>query len=107
MKRLLLFVIFGAFLLALPAAQLVSGKGHVPTGKVQVCHKARTLTISQGSLADHQAHGDGQLPACDFNNVFHTGDACPADQDGDGKADLANPRADAGGKTPMCPAGTF
>jgi hypothetical protein len=106
MKRFLVFVIFGAFLLALPAAQLVSGKAHVPSGKVQVCHKARTLTIGQGSLADHQAHGDGQLPACDFNNVFHTGDACPADRDGDGKADLANPRREASG-TPGCPAGTF
>jgi hypothetical protein len=105
MKRLFVFVIFGAFLLALPAAQFVSGKGHVPTGKVQVCHKARTLTIGQESLADHQGHGDGQLPACDFNNVFHTGDACPADKDGDGKADLAKPRAEA--HTPGCPAGTF
>jgi hypothetical protein len=107
MRRWLVFVIFGAFLLALPAAQLVYGKAHVPSGKVQVCHKGRTLTIGQGSLADHQGHGDGQLPACDFNNVFHTGDACPADGNGDGKADLANPRADAGGRTPACPAGTF
>jgi hypothetical protein len=107
MKRLLVFAIFGAFLLALPAAQLVSGKGHVPSDRVQVCHKGRTLTISPGSLADHQSHGDGRLPICDFNNVFHTGDACPADQNGDGFADLAKPRSDAGGKTPGCPAGTF
>lgn len=107
MKRYLVFAIFGAFLLALPAAQIVSGKGHVPTGKIQVCHKGRTLTIDKGSLADHQGHGDGQLPACDFNNIFHTGDACPADADGDGKADLAKPRADAGGRTPGCPVGLF
>jgi hypothetical protein len=107
MKRVLVFVIFGAFLLAIPAAQFVSGKAHVPLNKVQVCHKGRTLTIGKESLADHQGHGDGQLPACDFNNVFHTGDACPADQNGDGKADLAKPRRDADGVTPGCPAGTF
>jgi len=107
MRRWLVFVIFGAFLLALPAAQLVYGKAHVPTNKVQVCHKGRTLTVGQDALADHQGHGDGQLPACDFNNVFHTGDACPADANGDGKADLANPRSDADGRTPGCPAGRF
>ena len=74
MKRCLVFVIFGAFLLALPAAQLVSGKGHVPSGKVQVCHKARTLTISQGSLADHQGHGEFEKVCEAFRDCYTKGD---------------------------------
>ena len=49
-----------------------------------------------------------QLPACDFNNIFHTGDACPADADGNGRvegSELPNPRSDA--ETPNCVGNVF
>ncbi len=109
MRRLLIVSIVVAVLLTIVAAQIVSSKGHVPTGKVQVCHKgSRVLEINASSLGDHLGHGDFQLPACDFNNVFHKGEDCSdvEDADGDGFGDFDN-RNDAGGVTPACPAGTF
>lgn len=108
MKRILVLSIAAAFLLAVPASHLVFGKGHVPTNKIQVCHKGKVVTVGASALADHLGHGDCQLPACDFSNVFHTGDPCDAiDSSGDGKCDLPNLRDDAGGLTPGCPAGTY
>jgi hypothetical protein len=105
---MVLFALVLSGALALLVGQTVSAKGHVPTHKVQACHKGTTITIGEDALAGHQGHGDGQLPACDFNNVFHTGDACPADTNGDGRvegAELPNPRADA--ETPSCVGNVF
>ena len=96
MKRLFVLFTVAAFLLAIPLSHVLLGKGHVPSNKDQVCHKGKVITVSQSALAAHQAHGDCLLPACDFANVFHTGDPCDCNN-------LA-PRDDAAGKTPGCPA---
>lgn len=93
-------------LLAIPASHLVWGKGHVRIGKVQVCHKGEVLTVSENALRAHLKHGDCQLPACDFNNVFQTGDACEV-SNGGGRCELADERDPADGVTPGCPEGTF
>ena len=100
---------------AIFATQMGWSKAHVPTHKAQVCHveedaditsdRGVAITVSVNALTAHLNHGDCQLPSCDFNNVFHTGDACnrqPQDE-----CPLSNPRDDAGGVTPGCPAGTF
>jgi hypothetical protein len=108
MKRMLLLALFLSAGLGLLVGQTASAKGHVPTHKVQACHKGTTITVGEDALAGHQGHGDGQLPACDFNNIFHTGDACPADTDGNGRvegAELPNPRSDA--ETPACVGNVF
>lgn len=102
--------------LALPAllvagiAGSAMGKAHVPAGDVQISHRGIVKQLPAQALAGHLRHGDFQLPACDFNNVFlNKGDASGvADDDGDGFADAGlNERSDAGGITPACPAGTF
>ena len=99
-----------ALIVALPASESVEGKGHVPLNKVQVCHDGdfggEVITVSKNALDAHLNHGDCQLPACDFNNVFHTGETCDANNAG-GRCTLANPRDGADGITPGCPAGTF
>jgi hypothetical protein len=110
MRRIMGCVIAVAFILSAAGTKQVETKAHVPLHKVQVCHKGTTLTVGGAALTAHRGHSDGQLPACDFANVFHTGDACPADANGNGFVDgseLANSRNDAGGRTPSCPAGTF
>ena len=82
-------------------------KGHVPLGKAQVCHKGEVITVSENALPAHlDEHGDCQLPACDFNNVFHTGEVCESNNPG-GQCLLQNPRDDASGVTPGCPPGRF
>ena len=90
---------------------IVSGKAHVPVNQVQVCHKGRTaINTDAPALPAHLRHGDFQLPACDFGNVFPVGADCSfvSDIDNNGFADAGlNPRIDAGGITPACPAGTF
>lgn len=103
MKRVLLMALLVGAGLALTASQVVWSKGHVPTGKVQACHKGTTVTVGAAALAAHQGHGDGELPACDFANIFHTGDPCPADADRNGRvegSELPNAREDA--ETPAC-----
>ncbi len=106
MKRLITLSIIGAFLFALPASHVVFGKGHVPSKKAQVCHNGEVLQVGTNGGAAHLKHGDCDLPACDFNNVFHTGGTCLGGPAG-GQCNVANPRADAGGITPGCPVGTF
>ena len=117
MKRYLVSSIFIAVMLAvaLPIVTIgiVSGKAHVPAGKVQVSHKGRmAINVNASSLADHVGHGDIQLPACDFNNVFgkgaDTSNVVSADLSGVAYSDKPfQARADAGGITPACPPGTF
>jgi len=102
MKRIVVLAIGGAFLLVLPASHLVFGKAHVPVKKNQVCHNGVVLQVGSGATGGHVAHGDCELPACDFANIFHKGGTCQnVDADGDGKCDLINPRAPAVG-TPGC-----
>ena len=110
MKRsliaLALFVFVAVLLLTVRVPQPVLGKAHVPVKKVQVCHRGETNTVSQNALGSHLGHGDCQLPACDFANIFQTG----ADCSGVGPADILGhctglaPRDEADG-TPGCPAG--
>ena len=108
MKRVLALSLLGGLLLALPALQPAWGKAHVPTKKIQVCHRGEVISVSGKALNAFLDQGSCQLPACDFNNVFFTGGSCAAvDANGDFKCDLPNPREDAGGLTPGCPAGTF
>ncbi|MEE8261483.1 MAG: hypothetical protein V3R83_03305, partial [Gammaproteobacteria bacterium] len=66
------------------------------------------ITVSQGARAAHLGHGDCQLPACDFNNIFQTGDDCSGvvDADDDGFGDFVN-RDSAEGIKDACPVGTF
>ncbi len=111
MKRsliaLALFVLVAVFLLTVRVPQPVLGKAHVPVKKVQVCHRGETNTVSLNARAAHLGHGDFQLPACDFANIFQTGADCSfvSDNDGDGLADDGlDPRDEASG-TPGCPAG--
>ena len=107
MKRLIGLLSVVLLLVAIPASHLVFGKAHVRVGKVQVCHKGKTITISAKALKAHLKHGDCQLPACDFNNVFQTGDPCRVIVESDGRCGGLEPRASAEGVTDACPAGTF
>jgi len=76
MKRFSILFLVAVLLAAFPASHLALAKGHVPAHKDQVCHKGNVIEIDPGSVADHEGHGDIQLPACDFANVFHAGDSC-------------------------------
>ncbi|HEX6386136.1 MAG TPA: hypothetical protein VF177_15805 [Anaerolineae bacterium] len=110
-RKLVLVFVLVALLLAIVAASSVWAKAHVPIDQVQVCHKGRTVkNVDAPALGGHVGHGDFRLPACDFNNVFQPGDDCSdiSDENNDGLADAGlNPRADACGVTPACPAGGF
>ena len=120
MKKHVILSLFGLaamILMALPTQETILGKGHVVGDQVQVCHQDRpsyyrpatdgvALIVTASSLSFHLRHGDYQLPACDFANVYHAGDPCAVlDVDGDGRCDGLNPRDEA--DTPGCPAGTF
>ena len=58
MKRFLVLTIVGAALVAIPASQNVSGKGHVPSHKDQVCHKGTVITVGTRAVRAHLSHGD-------------------------------------------------
>lgn len=113
MKGRLLISVVLALLLGILLTGSVVGKAHVPAGKVQVSHKGRqAIDVDASSLQDHLGHGDIQLPACDFNNVFHKGqdtsNVVSADFTGVLYADgTFVPRDSAEGITPACPPGTF
>ena len=102
-----------ALVMALVVAGTALGKGHVPAGQVQVSHKGRVaMNVDAPSLNAHLGHGDLQLPACDFNNVFHAGDdtsnVVSSDFSGVLYADgTFKARRSAEGITPACPPGTF
>lgn len=60
----------------------------------------------------HVGHGDVQLPACDFNNVFgegtDTSNVVSANFSGVTYSDIGFvPSANAGGVNSACPPGTF
>ena len=117
MKRYLvssfLVAVILAVVLPFATAGVVWGKAHVPAGEVQVSHKGRTaLNVDAPALDAHVDHGDIQLPACDFNNVFgegtDTSNVVSSDLSGVLYSDIGFvARADAGGTAPACPPGTF
>ena len=105
MRTLILSAAVGA-LLALPLAQLAWSKAHVPLDRVQVCdaNKSTVKTVKERDLGKRIARGDCRLPACDFANMFQTGDECdPTDVNpADGFCDLPNMRDSAVDLTPVC-----
>lgn len=104
MKRALLVLAVAGSLVAIPGSHMLWGKGHVPLHKAQACHKGETITVDAKALPSHQAHGDCQLPQCDFANIFHTGDPCAPNSPG-GQCGVPNTRSNACGLTAGCPAG--
>ena len=110
-QRILVALVLPA-LLIVGAAGSTLGKAHVPAGEIQIAHRGTVKQLPAQALKGHERHGDIQLPACDFNNVFlNKGDASnviSADDSGVTYSDIGFvPRADAGGVTPACPPGTF
>ena len=111
-RKLLLPLLLVGLLMAL-ASGAALGKAHVPADEVQLSHKGRfALNVDAPALRAHVRHGDIQLPACDFNNVFgegtDTSNVVSANLNGVTYSDIGFvPRADAGGLTPACPPGTF
>jgi len=112
-QRVVVVSLVLALLLAVMVAGSALAKGHVPAGEVQVSHKGRTaINVDAPALKAHLGHGDIQLPACDFNNVFHDGDdtsnVVSSDLSGVHYADgTFKPRRSANGITPACPPGVF
>ena len=121
-KRQILFSFLLVVMLALAASGGVAfGKAHVPAHKVQVAHQGTAINVGAAALAAHLAHGDIQLPACDFANVFGAGTDTSNVVDtafvekvrgkfvtGVLYSDIGFvARSDAGGVTPACPPGTF
>lgn len=114
MKRQMVVVsLVLALLLTILLVGSAAGKGHVPAGQVQVSHKGRVAkNIDAPALQGHLRHGDLELPACDFANVFHEGDdtsnVISSDFSGVTYSDRGFvPRNSAEGRTPACPPGTF
>ena len=115
MKKFLILLPILAAVLVVGAltSGIVSGKAHVPAGMVQISHKGMVVkTFPAAALGGHLRHGDIQLPACDFNNVFGDGadvsNVVSSDLSGVAYSDKPfQPRADAGGITPACPPGLF
>lgn len=113
-RRKLLFSLSLVALLTILISGIALAKAHVPAGKVQVSHKGAARIVDASALSSHIGHGDFQLPACDFNNVFGSGADTSdlSDRNGNGIFDKRDPgfnkpRIDAGGITPACPEGTF
>ncbi len=111
-RRVLFPVVLVVFLMVLASGSAL-GKAHVPAGEVQVSHKARkAINVDAPALRAHVRHGDIQLPACDFANVFGVGDdtsnVVAASFAGVTFSDIGFvARIDANGATPACPPGTF
>ena len=112
-RRKVLFSLILVALLTILVSGIALAKAHVPAGKVQVSHKGRmAINVGASALNAHLGHGDIQLPACDFANVFgkgaDTSNVVSADFTGVTYSDLGFvARNDAGGATPACPPGTF
>ena len=112
MKKVFVLSAAAAVLLALSAYQNVWSKAHVPLHKVQVCHQGdpvEVITVSSNALSAHLGHGDCQVPACDFNNIFQTGDDCSdlGGADEAGHCTELGERDSAEGITDACPVGSF
>ena len=73
-RRKVLFSLILVALLTILVSGIALAKAHVPAGEVQVSHKGRTaINVDEPALSAHEGHGDIQLPACDFANVFPEG----------------------------------
>ncbi|MFQ6029230.1 MAG: hypothetical protein ACE5Q6_17265 [Dehalococcoidia bacterium] len=117
MKKYLISSLVLALMVAVVLPTLLSGvvwgKAHVPANQVQVSHKGKIVKqLPAQALGGHLRHGDIQLPACDFANVFQEGDdssnVISADFTGVTYSDVGFvARVDAGGLTPACPPGAF
>ena len=106
MKRIVFFTILGLTLIAIPVANQVWGKAHVPVKRAQVCHKGTVIVVSENAVQGHvRGHGDCQLPACDFNNVFMAGESCVVEDSGNGTCVLDFTRDEA--VNDACPEGKF
>ena len=69
------------------------------------------INVDAPALNAHLGHGDIQLPACDFGNVFGVGtdtsNVVSADFTGVTYSNKPfQPRVDANGITPACPSGS-
>ena len=111
-RQILLYFVLVVMLAFAASGGVALGKAHVPAGEIQVSHRGTVKQLPSQALSGHVRHGDLQLPACDFNNVFlNKGDASNVvSSDGTGVtySDIGfEPRADAGGLPPACPPGTF
>lgn len=104
-------LIFGAVLLVVVALTLagapeVSGKAHVPLGRVQICSANGTVqNISPRQMQRRIGDGACRLTACAFNKVegdevtqqfiFLAGDDCDStDDNGDGFCDATGAPSD-------------
>ena len=112
-RKQVFFSLILVVLLTVLVSVVALAKAHVPAGEVQVSHKGRTaINVDAPALQAHIGHGDIQLPACDFANVFGAGsdtsNVVSSDSTGVTYSDIGFvARADAGGITPACPPGTF
>jgi len=112
-RRKMLFSLIMVALLTILVSGIALAKAHVPADEVQVSHKGRTaINVDAPALQAHLNHGDIQLPACDFNNVFgegaDTSNVVSSDITGVTYSDIGFvPRASANGITPACPVGLF
>ena len=112
LRRQVLISVMLVAVLMLIASGSALGKAHVPAGEVQLSHKGRmAINVDAPALPAHIRHGDIQLPACDFANVFGAGtdtsNVVSADSTGVIYSFGFVARIDAGGATPACPPGTF
>ena len=94
-KRVVFLSIVVAVLVAIPAAQKVWGKAHVPMGRAQICTSGGTVkNVSGRALSRRLGEGACRLTACvfdDFENgtlitqyIFLPGEDCDnTDLDGD------------------------
>jgi len=99
-------------LLLVGATGSTLGKAHVPAGEAQMAHRGTVKQLPAQALRGHLRHGDIQLPACDFNNVFHEGgdasNVISSDMSGVTYSDKGFVERDsAEGITSACPPGTF
>ena len=111
-RQVLLYFVLVVMLAFAASAGVALGKAHVPADEIQVAHRGTVKQLPAQALNGHLAHGDIQLPACDFNNVFPEGgdasNVVSSDNTGVTYSDMGFvARADAGGITMACPPGTF
>ena len=105
-KRLVLSLIVLAVALAMAGPTEVSGKAHVPLGRVQICSANGTAqNISARQMQRRINEGACRLTACAFNKtdgdtvtqqfIFLAGGECdPTDDNGDGFCDATGSPSD-------------
>ena len=102
MRQILATAVGSAFLVAAGLSSAAWAKGHVPIDMVQVCLNGETLTVKEKDLAKLlNEKGACRLPACDFANIFQSGDPCTQDNPG-GFCSLSNAPSSAVDATPAC-----